>query len=270
MALPPLVAPLPPPRNLHNHHHGSAKNARIELSENESPTAFHNPWPSYRFATLNDAWLSYQKGAAIAMPQLLGRDEKDSEAAISDEEDCSRLHGTPKPRSSGVGRLFYDPDDDDDSDTPADEGDEGNDEDEDVYKPPRQSNKPASIFPAKVHPLEAVRGFVRPELTRILTADNDDDWREPPLVVNTPEWPDGSKPSVTWIGHASVLVQIPWRTSPGTCSVLFDPIFSYRCSPTQAVGPARYLDVPCQVDELPAINLCVVSHDHCEWDDVFL
>ena len=45
-----------------------------------------------------------------------------------------------------------------------------------------------------------------------------------------------------WLGHASVLVQIDGL------SVLTDPIFSARCSPSQMFGSKRYRDPPCTVD----------------------
>lgn len=267
---PPQVTPLEPPSGLHNEHHGTGKNDRIELAPDSTPTAFNNPWPSYRFATLSDAWQSYQKGAAIAMPQLLHTSEKDSETALSDGEDSLlNADGSLKPkapRKSGAGGLFYDPDDDEDSDTPADEreDDDGGDGRSQTLSS-LDARRPENVsFPAKVHPLEPVRGYVRPDLKRILSRDNDDDWREPPLIVEVPKWPDGSKTAVTWLGHASALIHIPWKTGQGACGVLFDPIFSYRCSPIQQVGPARYLDTPCQVEDLPTINLCIISHDHCE------
>lgn len=38
---------------------------------------------------------------------------------------------------------------------------------------------------------------------------------------------------------------------------------SARCSPSQWAGPARYLDPPCGVADLPPIQICCISHDHC-------
>jgi N-acyl-phosphatidylethanolamine-hydrolysing phospholipase D len=37
-----------------------------------------------------------------------------------------------------------------------------------------------------------------------------------------------------------------------------------RCSPSQYVGPARTMDPPCTVAQLPLIHVCCISHDHCE------
>ena len=62
-----------------------------------------------------------------------------------------------------------------------------------------------------------------------------DDWRDPPVQVVDPRWdePIEGRGSVTWLGHASVFLRIPWKEvkgkrKEGSCGVLFDPIFSYR------------------------------------------
>mmetsp|Transcript_14239 Transcript_14239/g.16331 ORF Transcript_14239/g.16331 Transcript_14239/m.16331 type:complete len:362 (+) Transcript_14239:87-1172(+) len=68
-----------------------------------------------------------------------------------------------------------------------------------------------------------------------------------------------NKLSVTWIGHATCLLQIDGFT------VLTDPVFSKRCSPTQLVGPARYRPPACTVKELLEalkIDIVMVSHNH--------
>uniref|UniRef100_A0A7S3P5V0 Metallo-beta-lactamase domain-containing protein n=1 Tax=Amphora coffeiformis TaxID=265554 RepID=A0A7S3P5V0_9STRA len=50
---------------------------------------------------------------------------------------------------------------------------------------------------------------------------------------------------ITWLGHASLLVQMNGYT------ILTDPIMSSRrCSPTQWWGPLRYRPAPCTVAEL--------------------
>lgn len=50
----------------------------------------------------------------------------------------------------------------------------------------------------------------------------------------------------------------------GPIGVLFDPIFSKRCSPVSWVGPKRRLGVPCQVKDLPKVNIVVIFHDRYE------
>ncbi|XP_020840181.1 N-acyl-phosphatidylethanolamine-hydrolyzing phospholipase D isoform X1 [Phascolarctos cinereus] len=61
---------------------------------------------------------------------------------------------------------------------------------------------------------------------------------------------------VTWLGHATVLVEMD--------EVIFltDPIFSMRASLTQLVGPKRFRNPPCTVEQLPKIDAVIISHTH--------
>ena len=68
--------------------------------------------------------------------------------------------------------------------------------------------------------------------------------------------PPSDKAQVTWLGHASVLMQFNGWT------VLADPIFSERCSPTQWVGPSRFRRSPIDVVSLPRVDAVVISHNH--------
>jgi len=63
-------------------------------------------------------------------------------------------------------------------------------------------------------------------------------------------------PTVTWIGHATVLAQL------GGLNVLTDPIFSQRASPLSFVGPARVQKPGLWLHELPHIDLVLISHNH--------
>ena len=63
-------------------------------------------------------------------------------------------------------------------------------------------------------------------------------------------------PAVTWIGHASTLVQL------GGISLLTDPIFSDRASPLSFAGPARHVAPGIALAELPHIDAVVISHNH--------
>ena len=69
----------------------------------------------------------------------------------------------------------------------------------------------------------------------------------------------------TWIGHATILVQMDG------INVLTDPVFSARCSPSQYFGPKRYRKVPITIAQLPDIHAVVISHnhyDHLDYDSV--
>ncbi len=72
--------------------------------------------------------------------------------------------------------------------------------------------------------------------------------------------PDGVR--VTWYGHASALVELDGYR------VLFDPVWSQRCSPSQQVGPRRLHPVPVALSALPPVDAIVISHDHYDHLDM--
>jgi L-ascorbate metabolism protein UlaG (beta-lactamase superfamily) len=71
-----------------------------------------------------------------------------------------------------------------------------------------------------------------------------------------------SRFAVTWIGHASALVQL------GGINVLTDPIFSERASPVQWAGPKRWQPPGIALKDLPHIDVVVISHNHYDHLDL--
>jgi L-ascorbate metabolism protein UlaG (beta-lactamase superfamily) len=67
---------------------------------------------------------------------------------------------------------------------------------------------------------------------------------------------------ITWFGHASALVEMEGRT------VLLDPVWSDRCSPSQLVGPRRLHPPPVKLTDLPTVDAIVISHDHYDHLDM--
>jgi L-ascorbate metabolism protein UlaG (beta-lactamase superfamily) len=61
---------------------------------------------------------------------------------------------------------------------------------------------------------------------------------------------------VTWLGHASMLVEIDGQR------VLTDPVWSERVSPISWLGPRRWYTPRIALDALPPIDAVVISHDH--------
>jgi L-ascorbate metabolism protein UlaG (beta-lactamase superfamily) len=61
---------------------------------------------------------------------------------------------------------------------------------------------------------------------------------------------------VTWMGHSSLLVEIDGAW------VLMDPVWDERASPMRWVGPKRFFAPPVRIEELPAVDVVLVSHDH--------
>jgi len=93
-------------------------------------------------------------------------------------------------------------------------------------------------------------------------------WKWEQLRDGVPQRPDGgyrfetatpeltTNPSVTWVGHATVLLRV------GGLSLLTDPHFSQRASPISFLGPKRVVPPVPALDELPHIDAVVISHNH--------
>jgi len=74
--------------------------------------------------------------------------------------------------------------------------------------------------------------------------------------------PPASGLRLTWLGHASALVEIDGRR------LLVDPVWSERVSPSSAVGPRRFFAPPLALDGLPELDAVLVSHDHYDHLDM--
>lgn len=73
----------------------------------------------------------------------------------------------------------------------------------------------------------------------------------------------GQRAKTTWLGHAGVLLQLaPLKPGSSPIRIVFDPIFSQRSSPSQYVGPIRSYAPPCKLEDLPPIDLLLISHNH--------
>ncbi|KAK0229658.1 Metallo-hydrolase/oxidoreductase [Armillaria nabsnona] len=87
------------------------------------------------------------------------------------------------------------------------------------------------------------------------------------IPVRTPTWgtEEDHKGQIkaTWLGHACFLVELPFVASLGRgARILFDPVFSDRCSPTQFLGPKRFTEPPCKIEDIPEVDAVVISHNH--------
>jgi len=69
-------------------------------------------------------------------------------------------------------------------------------------------------------------------------------------------------PSITWIGHSTMLVRMDHMT------FLTDPIFSERAGPTSYLGLKRLVAPGVPFDALPPIDFVTVSHDHYDHTDL--
>ena len=94
-------------------------------------------------------------------------------------------------------------------------------------------------------------------------------WRQFTGSDGRPAWPanvavaparpparvEGERMIVTWIGHASVLIQTQGL------NILTDPVYANRAGPL-GFGPQRVAAPGVRFDDLPRIDLVLVSHNH--------
>lgn len=64
------------------------------------------------------------------------------------------------------------------------------------------------------------------------------------------------KESLVWLGHSTILLRINGVT------LIVDPMLSQRASPLSWVGPKRFEGSMISYDELPMIDLVVITHNH--------
>lgn len=61
---------------------------------------------------------------------------------------------------------------------------------------------------------------------------------------------------ISWVGHATFFIRI------GGVNVLTDPVFADRASPFQFAGPKRFLPAAPALEDLPQIDVIILSHAH--------
>ena len=78
-----------------------------------------------------------------------------------------------------------------------------------------------------------------------------------------------SKPPIdgiqtTWLGHSTILIQFDGL------NILTDPVFSQSCRNPWTPGSQckRYREAPCKIEDLPQIDLVIISHDHSDHLDI--
>lgn len=65
-----------------------------------------------------------------------------------------------------------------------------------------------------------------------------------------------SQLTVTWVGHASLLIQLDGL------NILTDPMWSERASPVQFAGPRRWVRPGIAFEDLPPLDVVLQSHNH--------
>ena len=88
------------------------------------------------------------------------------------------------------------------------------------------------------------------------------EWVPSPHADTPPPRVDGDKVRLSFVGHASWLIQT------AGLNILVDPVWSERASPFAFAGPKRHNDPGIAFDALPPIDIVLVSHGHYDHLDV--
>ena len=135
-----------------------------------------------------------------------------------------------------------------------------------AFAAPGYSGSPSEHFDGEkfrnIEPLSHAEGssFLKWQLTR-----EPGDWREWVDDVPGPAPPERvakGEMRVTFVNHATILIQIDG------VNILTDPIWSERCSPVSFAGPKRVRVPGIRFEDLPPIDVVVVSHNHYDHFDI--
>jgi L-ascorbate metabolism protein UlaG (beta-lactamase superfamily) len=87
-------------------------------------------------------------------------------------------------------------------------------------------------------------------------------WAPSPYLDRPPARFEGAGWRISYVGHASFLIQTAGR------NILLDPVWSKRASPSRFVGPKRVNDPGIAFADLPPIDVVLLSHGHYDHLDV--
>ncbi len=85
-----------------------------------------------------------------------------------------------------------------------------------------------------------------------------------PFPIEKPEIAENVSDSlnVTWFGHATVYIEMDGKR------ILTDPMLSDYAFPLKVFAPKRFNPSPLTVEQLPAIDIVTISHDHFDHLDM--
>lgn len=136
-----------------------------------------------------------------------------------------------------------------------------------LHRAPYQGPTTAHFDGRRFHNLEPkphkdLRDFLRWQFSRETQAD----WIDQPgpeAPPDVPERVEGDELRVTYINHATLLLQ------HRGLNMLTDPVWSERVSPLSFLGPRRHHPPGLDLDQLPPIDLILVSHNHYDHLDLY-
>ncbi|MFT8718183.1 MBL fold metallo-hydrolase [Acetobacter sp.] len=90
---------------------------------------------------------------------------------------------------------------------------------------------------------------------------------DPPAAGHPTDRPEANRVGVTFIGHCTFLLRLQ-QPDGRVLTILTDPIFSERCSPVSFFGPKRFRPPAWRLEDLPPIDIVLISHSHYDHLDL--
>ncbi len=87
-------------------------------------------------------------------------------------------------------------------------------------------------------------------------------WRQVGSMAKPAARVEGARLVVTFVNHSTVLIQTEGK------NILTDPVWSSRVSPFSFVGPKRFQDPGMRFEDLPDIDVVLISHNHYDHMDL--
>lgn len=87
-------------------------------------------------------------------------------------------------------------------------------------------------------------------------------WRDVGTTTKPAERVEGATMVVTFINHSTLLIQTEGK------NILTDPVWSKRVSPFSFIGPKRFQDPGVLFEDLPPIDIVLISHNHYDHVDL--
>ena len=122
------------------------------------------------------------------------------------------------------------------------------------------SNPPGSI--EESFSWESLWFFPSRPFAQLFDRDVPEDFVIEPALAKTQFNEAKGKNSVTWIGHMSTLLRLDDKV------ILLDPWFTNYAAPLAPFGPHRKIPPGLSLEQLPPIDIVVVSHNHYDHFDI--
>lgn len=87
-------------------------------------------------------------------------------------------------------------------------------------------------------------------------------WTDAPPGPPPPKRVEGDRLRITFVNHTTILIQL------AGLNILTDPVWSERVSPVGFAGPKRHRPPGIRFEDLPPIDLVLVSHNHYDHMDI--